>query len=37
MILFYQTLANKIKARLFSWNKGTAGMKLMSLGCTVLA
>lgn len=37
MALFYLTLANKIKARLFSWSKRTAGTKLMSLGHTVLA
>lgn len=37
MVLFYQTLANKIKARLFFWNKRTAGTKLMSLGHTVFA
>lgn len=37
MVLFYQTLANEIKATLFSWSKGTAGTKLMSVGCIVLA
>lgn len=37
MVLFYQTLANKIKGTLFSLGKRTAGTKLMSVGRTVLA
>lgn len=36
MVLFYQTPANKIKARLFSWNKRTAGTESLTRGDAVL-